>query len=93
MAGLPPENDGEWQTTVTLKIAANPGLTEAKARVVELDYGMENGELEFRCRQALLFYCMKNLGLKTDVGAKPEEQQIVLKNWADVEKLLVQRGG
>ncbi|SAK47995.1 transcriptional regulator-like protein [Caballeronia pedi] len=82
------ERDSEWHTTVTLKIAPNPGLIEAKRRVVELDYGMENGELEFRCKQALLFYCMKHLGLAADSGVKPEEQQIVLKNRAEVERFL-----
>lgn len=90
-AGPGPEQDTEWREIVTLTITPNPGLSQAKQRVVELDYGMEHGELELRCRQALLFYSLKQLGLDADAGAKPEAQQIVLKNRTEVDKFLVRR--
>lgn len=84
-------SDTQWHMTVKLILQANPQLSEARRRVVELDYGMENGEVTFECRQALLFYALKQLGLEEKEIARPEEQQIVLKNQEEVESLRTQR--
>ncbi|MDN7943194.1 WYL domain-containing protein [Burkholderia multivorans] len=79
------EEDHEWNTIVTLEIVANPGLGEQRRRVVELDYGMEDGQIDLRCRQSLLFYTLRQLGLDDSDGRRPEAQQITLKNRAAVE--------
>ncbi|HEF5784386.1 transcriptional regulator [Burkholderia multivorans] len=79
------EEDHEWNTIVTLEIVANPGLGEQRRRVVELDYGMEDGQIDLRCRQSLLFYTLRQLGLDDSDGRRPEVQQITLKNRAAVE--------
>ncbi len=87
-AGPGVENDSEWQTTVELILQPNPKLSGAHQRVVALDYGMKNGEVTLSCRQALLFYVLRQLGLHTDSGVRPEAQQVVLKNRRKVERFL-----
>lgn len=86
-----PPIDLDWETTVTLVLAPNPGLSEAHQRVIELDYGMENGELLFQCRRALLLYVVRNLGLDDAEGKMPVVQQIVLRNRAEIQAFLPQR--
>lgn len=83
-----PPPDLEWETTVTLVLAPNPGLPDAHQRVIELDYGMDNGELRFECKRALLLYVVRNLGLDSPEGKNPKVQQIVLRNRSEIEPLL-----
>lgn len=83
-AGKPATEDVEWNTVLTLVIAPHPGLSEGKRRAIELDYGMQNGVIELKCRQALLFYTLRRLGLNTQETQSPEAQQIVLKNQAEL---------
>ena len=83
-----PDEDHEWHTIVPLVLGPHPKLSASHRRAVELDYGMKDGEVEFRCRQAFLFYALRHLRLDLDATAKPEAQQIVLKNLAHVEQLV-----
>lgn len=85
-----PPADLDWETTITLVLAPNPGLSEAHQRVIELDYGMENGELRFQCRRALLLYVVRNLGLDGADGKRPQVQQVVLRNRSEIEAFLPQ---
>lgn len=87
-AGLGAADDAEWQTVVTLVLAPNPALGKQRARVVELDYGMVEGELHLSCRQALLFHTLRQLGLCDGSAAKPEDVPLVLVNRDEVESLL-----
>jgi hypothetical protein len=73
------EEDVEWNTLLTLEIVPNPNLSAGAQRAIELDYGMENGQISITCRQALLFYTLKRLGLN-QLEAQAETQHIVLKN-------------
>ena len=79
------EHDSECNTFVTLEIIANPGLSESKRRVIEMDYGMEGGQVTLRCRQALLFYTLRQLRLDDGRNERPEPQHIELKNRIEVE--------
>ncbi len=73
--------DSAWDQIVELHIAPHPELSPNQKRVVELDYGMENGHVTVPVRQALLYYALKRLGLDTDPAArKPQDQQIILLN-------------
>ena len=81
-----PDNDHEWHTIVPLVLAPHPKLSESHRRAIELDYGMTDGKVEFHCRQAFLFYALRHLRLDLHATAKPEAQQIVLKNKAEVER-------
>ncbi len=80
--------DIEWQTMLTLVLAPHPDLTAGKRRAIELDYGMTDGEGKLTCRQALLSYTLKRLGLNGPLSQSPEAQQIVLKNKAELESFL-----
>lgn len=57
------KNDDAWHRQVRWVLAPNPELAEATRCVIELDYGMTVGAVSFDCRQALLFYSLKRLGL------------------------------
>lgn len=80
--------DEAWHRVVTLRLGPNPDLPLAAQKVIELDYGMENGCVELPCRQALLFYTLRRLDLLDGHGAPPEVQQIALLNRADVAAFL-----
>jgi hypothetical protein len=88
--GIDSASDHAWNRVVRLVLCANPALAESHKRVIELDYGMTNGVIELNCRQSLLYYALKQLGLhKFDSATdRPEEQQITLKNYADVKEFL-----
>lgn len=72
--------DEAWHRMVTLLLSPNPELPAAAQRVIELDYGMTDGVVMLECRQALLFYTLKRLGLLDGQEAPPEVQQITLRN-------------
>lgn len=87
-AGNVASEDLEWNTVLKLILAPHPGLADGKRRVVELDYGMKEGEVTLECRQALLFYTLRRLGLNNPMATSPEAQQIVLKNRNELSHLL-----
>ena len=82
------DDDQEWHSVVPLVLVAHPKLSESHKRAIELDFGMKDGQVEFQCRQAFLFYALRHLRLDLDSSAKPEAQQIVLKNRAIVETFM-----
>ena len=78
-------DDTDWTNEITLTIAPHPDLSVAQRRIVELDYGMENGTTDLTVRKSMLYYTMKRLGLDTDPAARrAQEQQIFLTNADDV---------
>jgi len=77
--------DADWDEIVQLEIGPHPALSPNQKRVIELDYGMQNGRVVIPVRRALLYYALKRLGLDTDPAArKPQDQQIILLNTNDV---------
>lgn len=80
-----PGTDDAWHSEVVLEIGPHPALSDNQRRAIEMDYGMEGGRAQIPVRRALLFYALKRLGLDTDPSArKPQDQQIVLLNAAEV---------
>jgi hypothetical protein len=78
-AAADPATDTDWNELITLRICPHPALSPNQRRVIELDYGMDDGVAEISVRRAFLYYTLKRLGLDTDPEArKPEDQQIVL---------------
>lgn len=74
-------SDTAWEEVVELEVGPHPDLSPNQRRVIELDYGMDNGSVTIPVRRALLYYALKRLGLDTDPAArKPQDQQIVLCN-------------
>jgi WYL domain len=86
--GYDASEDIEWKRILTLVLAPHPDLAASKRRAIELDYGMTDGEGILTCRQALLSYTLKRLGLYGPLSLSPEAQQIVLKNRSKLESYL-----
>lgn len=73
--------DIRWHNFIEVKIAPHPGLTETQKRIIERDYGMENGAGMIKVRAALYFYLAKRLGLDEECESRPpQQQQIILVN-------------
>ena len=82
---LNPEDDREWQEVIEARVGPHPDLTENQRKAIELDYGMENGEMVVSVRRGFLFYFLKRLGLDLEPSARqPRHQQIVLLNRDEV---------
>lgn len=80
-AGQPAASDIAWQQMIELEIGPHRELSPNQRRVIELDYGMQDGCVKIPVRRALLYYALKRLGLDTDPSARPpQDQQIVLLN-------------
>lgn len=77
--------DSHWQTLLTLVLAPHPDLSAAQKRVLELDYGMEDGQVKLLCRQAFLYYTLRRLGLHSKEALDPLAQQITLKNRDEIQ--------
>jgi predicted DNA-binding transcriptional regulator YafY len=77
--------DSHWHTVLTLVLTPHPELPAAKKRVLELDYGMQDGEVKLPCRQAFLYYTLRRLGLHTKASTDPVAQQITLKNREELQ--------
>jgi len=77
--------DTHWHTMLELVLAPHPDLPAAKKRVLELDYGMENGQVKLPCRQAFLYYTLRRLGLHIEGAPDPLAQQITLKNRNEIQ--------
>jgi len=82
------EEDVEWNTMVTMRIGPNPKLEATARKAIELDYGMQNGELAITTRLCLSFYLERRLGLDLDPKTvEAVRQQIVLLNREEVENV------
>ncbi len=79
--------DTHWTCVIRLVLVQHPQLSESRRRVVELDYGMVDGEAAVECRQALLFYMLKHLGFNQPQGASLTKQ-VALKNEVELRALL-----
>jgi hypothetical protein len=80
--------DTPWTNSVRLVLVPHPQLSESRRRVVELDYGMVEGEAVVECRQALLFYMLKHLGFNQPQGSSLTKQ-VALKNEAELRAKLL----
>ncbi len=91
--GTDGHDDEAWRRELDLVLIPNPQLPEGNRKVIELDYGMTDGEVTLRCKQALLFYALKRLGLLDANGAKPQDQQIALGNLEELRPYLPSSAG
>jgi predicted DNA-binding transcriptional regulator YafY len=82
-----PSTDHDWHETVELKLGPHPGLLEGPRQVVEADYGMVGGEVVWKVKKAMALYVLTALHLREELK-KPEHQQVVLRNKAEVEERL-----
>lgn len=66
-----------------LRLSPHPGLSEDQRKTVEMDYGMEDGQVEINVRLALAFYFIQrnNLDKPLEDAAR---QQVVLSNLREI---------
>jgi len=81
------ECDVEWQRLLTFRIGPHPDLGKAARKAIELDYGMQQGEISVETRISLSFYLERRLGLDfKPEEVRPERQQIILLNREEVDE-------
>lgn len=88
--GLGPELDTSWNEMVDVVLAPHPDLPLAHRRAVELDYGMVDGRVTLRFREALLSYVLERLHVGRGDRETPEVQHVVV---ANAEALAAHRTG
>jgi hypothetical protein len=79
-SSVDPSTDAVWQREVEIVILPHPALTEGQRHAIELDYGMENGRLVLKTREALLWYLLEHLGLLHEPDDSASSNQVVLEN-------------
>ena len=78
-------DDEAWQTRIDVVVTPDPRLTPAQREVIEVDFGMTDGELRLRTRAILASYLLKLLQLDPATrNDNPLAQQIVLANHDDI---------
>ncbi len=81
--------DRAWSEIVDLIIEPHPGLTSDQRKIVESDFQMEDGRVQFKVRNAHLFYVMQQFRLsREDESVNPAQQQVVLVNRDEIEGYL-----
>jgi hypothetical protein len=85
-----PEDDVEWNTTLTLRLRPRRELDADKQSAIAKDFGMRGGRKNVEVRAALAFYFIRRLNLDLDPSddpkLAPERLQIELENLAEVEE-------
>lgn len=77
--------DERWNTMVQIVLQADPRLSSYQRAIVEHDYAMVNGSHIIETRSALVPYVLQQLNIDLQKPeAKPEAQQIVVANLAEV---------
>jgi predicted DNA-binding transcriptional regulator YafY len=83
------QHDDFWQEEVTIKLIPDTRLVPAQRKIIAHDYGMTRNMLAVRTRAALVSYVLKSFGLDpAKIEARPEAQQLMIKNLAEVERWL-----
>ena len=67
------EHDERWNRMISLKLQPAAGLDAASRRLVCADYGIDDGPLEVRCREAMVPWLLPMLGLP--VGGREDNVQ------------------
>ena len=83
------DGDHDWNTRVTIRVVPHPRLTPEQQQVVEVDYGMVDGQLAIEARARLVPYALKLLHLDpAETVDEPTAQQIVVSNRQELEPWL-----
>lgn len=81
--------DQAWNTEVSVIIEPDSRLGEAQKAIIHHDYGMDDGRLEIVTRQALVKYVLQRYQIDPkNLDPKPEAQQIMVKNLAELKPWL-----
>ncbi|KPL95160.1 MULTISPECIES: helix-turn-helix transcriptional regulator [Vibrio] len=84
------EQDGLWNTHLSIKLIPDSRLTEAQAEVIAHDYGMEKGTLVIPTNAALVRYVLDAYNIDINVlNSNPKGQQIILGNFEELKPHLI----
>ncbi|MEZ9764347.1 helix-turn-helix transcriptional regulator [Vibrio splendidus] len=84
------EQDELWNTHLSIKLIPDSRLTEAQAKVIAHDYGMEKGILAIPTNAALARYVLDAYNIDINVlNSNPKGQQIILGNFEELRPYLV----
>lgn len=88
-AGVPSEQDQDWNSTVDVLIAPHPGLPKPQRAIIAEDYGMSDDVMRVPVRKALLLYFINLMQLDpTREHPDPARQQVRLMNPEILEGLI-----
>lgn len=83
--------DREWHTEATLRLGPHPKLSPEQRKVIELDYGMVDGEKSVTMRLSLAWYFERNLCLDLErdleIEIDPKRVQVILLNHEEIEAM------
>ncbi|PMG63626.1 transcriptional regulator [Vibrio splendidus] len=84
------EQDELWNTHLSIKLIPDSRLTEAQAKVIAHDYGMEKGTLVILTNAALVRYVLDAYNIDINMlNSNPKGQQIILGNLEELRPYLV----
>ncbi|CAK2393013.1 WYL domain-containing protein [Vibrio crassostreae] len=84
------EQDELWNTHLSIKLIPDSRLTEAQAKVIAHDYGMEKGTLVIPTNAALVRYVLDAYNIDINVlNSNPKGQQIILGNFEELRPYLI----
>jgi len=89
---IDPATDSVWQREIEAVIEPHPALLPAHRRAVELDYGMTNGRLVLKTREALLLYVLRHLALLHEFDEPAWSNYLVLANRGALEPFFESHG-
>ena len=90
-----PEDTG-WASFIDVRFQPDPGLPDRQKERLQIEYGMEDGELTLSVRQAMLFYYLRFYGfdpheMDGDCMRNKSSFHLTLKNLKEVESCLGRR--
>lgn len=77
--------DADWLESESLVFRPNPRLSANQRTALEMDYGMEDGQLELRVRRAMRLYSLRRLGFVADPLEPPMLNELQQLEWVVVE--------
>jgi hypothetical protein len=75
---VPSALDAAWQKMVTVRLGANPHLSEGQRRALELDYGMTDGVIDVPMRLSTVYYFIRHFALDLDEATLPAARRHVV---------------
>jgi WYL domain len=73
-------NDRRWSSFVTVILRPRHDLTPGQRLAVESEFGMREGVLEIRMREALVHYFLRQMQLEQEIGGRDSGQFVELAN-------------
>lgn len=88
--------DKDWSSFVSICFEPDPTLTERQKVRLQIEYGMEDGELSVSVRQAMLFYYLRFYGfdpleMENSCMRNKSSFHLAIKNLEEVESCLNRR--